>query len=337
MQGRGNTGERRGGDSTVEARLSAALEALGHEVVISPTPPRAGAGSFDVVHAINLDRSVLPLTESFARAAIAAGARLVVTPLWWPLKSFIDHLSRRERWAFLAKELPGARVLHERSAAALRSVRQRQAAVLAAAQVVCPSGRAESFALQDAFGPLPTTVVPFGTAVRPAPQEGPREGVLCVARLDPRKNQLALIEALRGTGLSLRLVGTEQIFPEYARACRQAAGSDVEFSGFLADDEVEHAHRRARVHALPSFFELPGLTSLDAAVAGAVPVVGRGGTAGDYLGQSAFYCGPDRASIRRAVLAAYEAGPDPGLPTRLASEFSWDICGDRYLAAYQPG
>jgi glycosyltransferase involved in cell wall biosynthesis len=336
LQGRGASGERRGGDSTLSAELAGQLTALGHEVVVATAPPPEGLRGFDVVHAVNLDRSVLGETERLSRAALSSGCRLVVTPLWWPLDDFARHLALTERLAFRVRGWGLLRAVHDRRFSSLAGVFRRQRAVLRAATVVCPSGPSEADMLRRAFGPLPLICVHFGTARAPGDGGEPRAGVVCVGRLDPRKNQLGLIRALRGTGFPLRLIGTGAVFPDYARRCREEAGEGVELAGFLPDAAVEEALRRARVHALPSFFELPGLTSLDAAACGTAVVASRAGTAGDYFGDQAFYCGTDPESIGAAVLAANAAGPPAGLAERVASRFTWRQCAEGYLAAYAP-
>lgn len=335
IQGRTTTGERRGGDATLAEQVAAELEGLGHEVAVAAAPPAYGLGGFDAVHAINLDRSVLAETEAMAEAAVRAGRRLVVTPLWWPLDDYVAHLRPAERLMFRAGGLGPVRALKDRRLGSLQGIRRRQASVLAAASAVCPSGPAEAARLRAAFGPLPGEVVWFGTTKAPV-SGGERAGVVCVARLDPRKNQLGLIEALRGTGIALTCIGTHAVFPEYARRCREAAGDGAALLGFLPAVEVDGALQHARVHALPSFFELPGLTSLDAAALGAAVVASEAGTPRDYLGDAAWYCGTDPASIRQAVLAAHEAGPPAGLAASVAGRFTWRACAEGYLAAYGP-
>jgi glycosyltransferase involved in cell wall biosynthesis len=206
--------------------------------------------------------------------------------------------------------------------------------LLRLANVVCPSGPTEAFVLEQAFGPLPLLAEHrFGTNQERASTSS-RNGVICVGRLDPRKNQLNLIRALQGTGIPLQLIGTERVFPKYAEACRAVAGADVQFRGYVAESELQDAYARARVHALPSAFELPGLTSLDAAAAGAAVVASVAGTACDYFGRDAWYCNTDVASIRRAVLAAYEEGPPPGLADRIGRDFSWKRTADACVRAY---
>src|SRR5436305_2090188 len=88
---------------------------------LAPPAPDRGLGGFDVVHAINLDRSVLTETETLAMAARAAGARLVVTPLWWPLDRYVRGMSRMQALAFRAKGLGPVRALHDRRRESLRS------------------------------------------------------------------------------------------------------------------------------------------------------------------------------------------------------------------------
>jgi len=84
------------------------------------------------------------------------------------------------------------------------------------------------------------------------------------------------------------------------------------------------AFSAAKVHALPSWFELPGLVSLEAAWFGCNVVGTEFGTLRDYLGNAAFYCNPgDPSSIKTAVMAAYEAPKDPTLRS-LAGEFTWE-------------
>lgn len=334
LQSRATTGERRGGDATVADHLARELGELGHDVVVATVPPAQGVGGFDVVHAMNIDRSVLSETETFAQAAVSGSCRLVVTPLWWPLDEYVRHLSLPDRVAFRARGLGLLRALNERRWSSLPGVRRRQASILRAAAVVCASGPSELSAIRAAFGSLPLTSVPFGTARVPIASDGTREGVVCVARLDPRKNQLGLIKAMRGTGIPLRLIGTETIFPGYARRCREAAGEGVELTGYLPDAAVEEALRSARVHAMPSFFELPGLTTLDAAACGTAVVASRAGTAEDYFGDGAWYCATDPGSIRDAVLSAHAAGPPSGLADAIVGRYTWRRCAEEHLDAY---
>ena len=315
-------------------RLTEELEARGCEVVVATTPPD-DMGAFDVVHGVNLDRSVLGDTAAFGAAARAAGAPFVLTPLWWPLRTYIAGLDGRDHLRHSLAGTPPARFLRERRVGALLSTRRRQGDLLHQADVVCPSGSREAEALRLAFGEVPMVPVHYGTGVSPLPV-AQRRGVLCVARIDPRKNQLNLIRAVNETGLSLRLVGTPDVFPRYARRCRSEAGPNVVFCGFLPGAALLEELRSARVHALPSAFELPGLTSLDAGAAGGAIVASTEGTALDYFGEAgAWYTDTSPGSIRAALVAADAAGPPPGGAERIAATFTWSATARAMTGVYE--
>jgi glycosyltransferase involved in cell wall biosynthesis/2-polyprenyl-3-methyl-5-hydroxy-6-metoxy-1,4-benzoquinol methylase len=217
-------------------------------------------------------------------------------------------------------------------------LRESQRAVLACAHLLLPNGEREAAMLKRAFGdvPIPIRIVP--NAVRPerflhaSPEPfvkrfGLRDFVLCAARLEPNKNQAMLIWALRDTGLPLVIAGAERD-PDYARLCRKWAGASVQFVGELSPDMLASAYAAARVHALPSWSETPGLANLEAGLAGCALVVGNRGLEQEYLGEYAFVCDPgDWRSIREAVLQAWESAN----PTRIQAcrehilrHFTWE-------------
>jgi glycosyltransferase involved in cell wall biosynthesis len=94
----------------------------------------------------------------------------------------------------------------------------------------------------------------------------------------------------------------------------------------------------AAVHALPSWQELPGLASLEAASSGARVVVGTRGCEREYFGPDADYADPAQPeTIRAAVLRALERGPRaPGdaLELRLRA-LTWRRHAEATLDAYE--
>ena len=104
--------------------------------------------------------------------------------------------------------------------------------------------------------------------------------------------------------------------------------------GRLTPEMLASAYAACRVHALPSWYELPGLVSLEAACRNKNVVVTAYGTARDYLGKKPFICEPgDENSVYNAVMAAYYAPPVPGL-RETASQYSWKATAQNTLAAY---
>ena len=158
-----------------------------------------------------------------------------------------------------------------------------------------------------------------------------------MGRIEPRKNQLALLEALRETDIPVTLVGQGGRYSRgYARRCRQAAGAKVRFIDQQPAGALRELYRSARVHACVSWYETPGLASLEAALSGCVIVATPGGCTREYLGGDAYYCRPDDPeSIRAVVEAALAAAPSRTLAERVAREFTWEAAADKTLEAYR--
>jgi glycosyltransferase involved in cell wall biosynthesis len=158
-----------------------------------------------------------------------------------------------------------------------------------------------------------------------------------VGRLEPHKNQLGLIEALRDTGIALTIVGGPHPHHlSYAEAVRSEAGRTVNVVGPTAHEQLTHFYARARVHALPSGFETTGLVTLEAAVSGCNVVSTKVGYAREYLGDLGWYCAPnDPRSIRSAVLAALAAPPQTPLRQRILDRYTWDHAAAATAAAYR--
>jgi glycosyltransferase involved in cell wall biosynthesis len=157
--------------------------------------------------------------------------------------------------------------------------------------------------------------------------------VLCVGRIEARKNQLALIRALAGTGIRLRLVAqpVDSRRP-YHRQCLREAGDAVELLPWRQPKDLRDVYRRSLVHACASWYETPGLVSLEAALCGCAVVSTVKGSAREYLLDGAHYCEPgDVASIRRAVERALSSGPARGLAERVAAEYTWEAAARRTL------
>jgi glycosyltransferase involved in cell wall biosynthesis len=101
------------------------------------------------------------------------------------------------------------------------------------------------------------------------------------------------------------------------------------------DPLLASSYAAARVVALPSWFETPGLTALEGALAGAAVVVTPYGSAREYFGGLVGYARPNRASeVARALATAWQAGPDPRLAAHVGSRFLWSEVARRTAGVY---
>jgi len=346
-----------GGDTVQVLQTAAALRTRGHDVTLSSAARPALTGH-DVVHLFHLDR--LWETVGWCRQLRHARVPAVLSTIYWPPDEF-DRGGRRG-WQGRLARLAGSgsyrtlRIAQRGLIDALRGghwtrfdhrlLRFRSAVryVFDTVRVLLPNSAAERDAIAAEFGAAPPAVIvpnavdldTFGPPAG-ADERAGRHGVLCVGRLEPRKNQLALIRALRDTDTPLTFIGQAGRYSrDYAEACRLAAGPLVTFAGPADAPRLRDAYRAAAVHACPSWYETPGLASLEAALCGCALVVTPGGSTREYFGDEAHYARPDDdASLGAAVAAALAAGPPPTLPTRVAAQYTWAATAAATEAAYQ--
>lgn len=164
-----------------------------------------------------------------------------------------------------------------------------------------------------------------------------KDCILCAARIEGRKSTLNLIKAVTGTKYTLVLAGKEsQNQKKYVEQVHQSAGDNVVFLGPVSHEDLQYLYGQAKVHALVSWMETPGLSSLEAAAVGCNIVVTRKGDTEDYFGNDAFYCEPDDVnSIRSAIDKAYNAPPNPQLQNRILENYIWEKTASATLEAYK--
>ncbi|MBN2021378.1 MAG: glycosyltransferase [Pirellulales bacterium] len=189
--------------------------------------------------------------------------------------------------------------------------------------------------------PLPRAGEGRNRAVpRPEPLApvGVPDFVLCPARIEPRKNQLDLIRAVRGTGLRLVILGDAVPGHEaYEARCRREAGPEVTFLGRIDHDDplLASGHAACRCLALASWFETPGLAAIEAAMSGTPLVLPEGGAAREYFGDWAQYVRPGRiGEIRRALLRAAARDRNPELARWTVEHYTWAAAARATHEAY---
>lgn len=160
--------------------------------------------------------------------------------------------------------------------------------------------------------------------------------VICVARIDAIKNQLNLIRAVNNTPLELIVIGKPAPnHLSYYEQCRAEAGGNVRFVPELEQGELISYYLRAKVHAMPSWFETTGLSSLEAVAMGCNVVITPRGDTREYFNAHAFYCEPDDVQgIAKAIREAAQAGFDDDFRQRIYTHYTWQKTAETTLAAY---
>ncbi|MGV3616554.1 MAG: glycosyltransferase family 4 protein [Fimbriimonas sp.] len=345
---RADADERFGGDTVQMRETARALRRAGVEVEerLGPQPPEVYRG-FDVVHLFNLQTPAFTVAE--AEKVKASGRKLAVSTIFWDFGAELLVAESRlwGRVASLTGRPIALKLAHRRvnSVAALDRGQMRR--ILELADISLPNSQAEVDHLRRLVPKLGRVqVVPNGIDAarfdpdRPLPlpgwarERGISSGgyVLVAARIDPHKNQIPFCQAMRGWEHPIVLSG-QAADPAWIRECEDAGAVYV---GSLSGDDLVAAYRHAKVHALPSFRETPGLSSLEAAAMGCAIVSTEAGSAREFFGDEAVYCDPrSAASMRGAVEMAWAAGAPQGLAGRVRRRFTWDAAAAATLAAYQ--
>ncbi len=283
-------------------------------------------GQADCLHLFGSLREYLPLVAVARRR----GLRVALSPITW----FGLDCCWGEPRALRHRLAACARFLVRAACPGIPSWRRW---LYHAADLLMPNSQAEAQQLIRYFG-VPAEkvrVVPNGADPRfeTADPElfpkrfGVRKFVLATGRIEPRKNQLGLLRALRGTGVPVVLLGDPVPGHEaYYQACRREADPSVRFLGRLehTDPLLASAYAAAGCLALVSWFETPGLVALEAAMTGTPLVLPEGGCAREYFGHHAEYVhAHDLAAMRTAVLAALKRRRSRELASHVSQYFSW--------------
>lgn len=161
--------------------------------------------------------------------------------------------------------------------------------------------------------------------------------ILCVARIEGRKCQLDLVRAMRGLPYKLVLIGKPA--PNHLRyyeLIKKESSENTCFLEYVPHEQLPQYYKVAKAHALISWMETPGLSSLEAAVMKCNIVVTKKGDTDEYFGQYAYYCEPGNIkSIRNALIEVYKNPFDENLRKKILDNYTWQIAAKKTLDAYE--
>ncbi|HEY4441003.1 MAG TPA: glycosyltransferase family 4 protein [Candidatus Elarobacter sp.] len=338
-----------GGDVVHAENAARALRDMRFDVTVvaSDAPDARG---YDVAHIFGIFE---PQRAAAQIAAVrAAGVPLVLSPIWLDLRTYFamapeveralaeSNPARVERRLARAREREAELSWRGRAATAADRRLAVQRSLLLSAEVVLPASEIEAFLYGERLKVTRVryVVAPLGVDDDAFAEDRPatRIGVLCAGRIESKKNQAALLYALRDVDVEVTLLG-RAYDPDYLALCKRWATPKTRFVEHVSHAEVLRLMARAAVHAHPSWLESPGLSSLEAAATGARIVVGDRGSEREYFGPHVDYADPaDPESIRSAVVHALESPPrDRGdaLDRRLG-RFTWENHAVATIDAY---
>jgi glycosyltransferase involved in cell wall biosynthesis len=303
-----------GGGEIQLLKTRESLEALGVEVVLYD-PWRPQLDQADIVHYFSVQGGSI----NFCSHVKNKGLPLVISPIIW---------LGRDRDSYPLGEIEG--LLH-------------------LSDLVLPNSRAEMQQLSD-FSGLPEErffitrngidTVFFSQVSGDLFREtfGINGAFLLnVANVEPRKNQLNLIRALKGTGMELVVLGNIRDKGYYEECAREGEGF-VRFTGYVehGSELQKSAYSACEAFVLPSTLETPGLSALEAAASGARVVVTSIGCTEEYFGDMVTYVNPyDTESILNGIRTEVSASRDGSLRAHMVENFTWHNTALQVREAYQ--
>lgn len=216
------------------------------------------------------------------------------------------------------------------------------------ADLVLPNTEAEKEKLVKAIGisPEKISVIPNGVDDRFAYAEATlfeekynvKEYILSVLNLGyRRKNALNLIKALQQIDHPAVLIGP-YFDNAYGKACKKelAKAPHIHWIGPLENSSkmLASAFAGAKLFALPSLFETPGIASMEAALSGTTVVTTPYGGTKEYFGTHALYAEPNSVSHITATLQIALQQKPTGLKEHIQKFFLWESVAKRMKAIY---
>ena len=216
--------------------------------------------------------------------------------------------------------------------------------------VFLPNSNAEGRCVMQCFGTdrhttykaVPNGFEPpsFDIWSLPRPESVPKEDYIVVpAVFACRKNQIGLIRALKKYSRDYKIVFLGGAIDEiYHNECKYSATDNMFFLGYISSKDKEYWQilRHARVACLASDCETPGIAMIEAACAGARPVITKYGGTEEYFGKYGEYLNP---CYSKSIVSAIDRGWRRGRLHRTEADsfarFTWDLVAAKTMAAYR--
>lgn len=361
MQSRVNLFESPGGDTIQLLKTKEYLEKIGIKVDVS-LELDGDLSDYDIIHLFNLTR----VQETFIQIKNAKSQNkpIVFSTIYWPSTEFekigqkglrrllghilsidqIESLKAFYKYYFRNEKNSGTKFLIN------NSFSKMQNEILKLSNWFLPNSVEEMNKIEEYmnFKTNKYTVVPNaidGNKVNIALRGGVdsefakfKDYILCVGRIETRKNQQNLIKALQGTKYKVLFVG--KVSPGHKKYGEKVLRSIRENDNFeyiesIPNDKLYNLYKICKVHVLISWFETPGLVSIEAASMGCNIVVSDRGTTKDYFKDYAFFCSPKNLNqIRSAIDQAYNSPYNTDFRDYILENYSWEKAAEKTLEGY---
>ncbi|WP_026475806.1 glycosyltransferase family 4 protein [Alkaliphilus transvaalensis] len=311
------------GDSIQMLKTKEYLEKLGIDITVSSNP-NEDLEQYDLIHLYNTIR--VQDTYSFFINAHRYKKKVVISPIYW---NYIDY-TPKGKYNDLEQ-------IYWKEGDRLREK------VLKNVDRILPSAEIEMKKIKEIFNvQTDYTIIPNGVDEEFAKGDGElfikehkmNDFILCVGRVCPHKNQLSLAEVAKKMQLPLVLVGPVNDL-QYFHKCIKT-NSNIIYLSKINHLQLASIYKAARIHALVSWYEIPGLANLEAALAGCNIVTTEEGSTKEYFIDYAKYVDPKNiVSIEDRINEAWNQEKNHQISEYIKANYLWDIVAEKLLKVYK--
>ena len=340
----------KGGDTIQVEETAIQLRKMGVEVDIKKANERMSYTSYDLLHFFNIirpadilvhiKRSGKPFVVSTILVDYSAYDKRERPGMAGKLSRLlpagsIEYFKTLYRWLLGGDSLVSTSYLWKGHRRSIREILQKTRSVF----VQAAEEYNELVSRYNVRPPFSIIQNGVNTALFKEGSSGNKENrlVICVARIEGIKNQYNLIKALSNTKYKLLLIGDAAPNQKnYYERCRKLAGKNVSFINHLPQHELVSYYAKAKVHVLPSWFEVCGLSSLEAAAMGCRVVISDRGYTRSYFHDTGFYCDPAQPdTILEAVEEAMASGMNDELQHYVTQNYTWQKAAEKIFSVYK--
>ena len=343
---RANHEDQPGGDLVQLHKTAEALCAKGVKVEYS-SDPKVDLDRYDLVHIFNSPR--FSETKAFLENALSQNRPTALSTIYWSkqelavgiAKNPAVVLMRRVLGIAVTKYIWGA-VKNLQARVSGGSNKVIEGWLFENADILLPNSEGE---MQELLKNYPSATKNYkavrnaidGTAFAKNPSGTRKSYVLSVGRVERRKNTLMLIEACHNLSLDLVLIGAADSADDYTAKClKKAIAYGFKHITNVSQDKLVPYYYEAEVHAMVSWYETPGLASMEAACAGCKIVTTDRGSTKEYFKDMAEYCDPfSLKSIERSLTAAFTRNYTSELRDLILEQYTWGKTAEDTMAAYK--
>lgn len=344
--------EDKGGDTIQIMNTARHLEQLGAEVIIRLCNETIDYSKFDLIHFFNIIRPADILLHMER-----SGKPFVVSTIYVDYSEYeknerkgaagflfkifssdsIEYLKVIARFLMNGEKIVSPKYLLLGQKTAIRKIIFRSGMLL-------PNSYSEykrlskDYSFTKKFKVIPNAVDPSLFKEESGNKTRTENLVICVGRIEGRKNQFNLIKALNETEFQLVIIGSPSANQvKYYQKCKDIAASNVSFVENIEQEKLLDYYKAAKVHVLPSWFETTGLSSLEAAAMGCNIVITDKGDTREYFENYAYYCDPgSQQSIFDAICkAAGDSISSSELQRKIFNQYTWSNAAKLTLEAYE--